>query len=126
MPFPFYADLLARSRVPCTGLQILDSEPESDKAWAQHNGCTGPLTNPENTSATYGNRESPEPVHTTAIKWVWTGCPKTAPVEYWQIVGAPHGGAHSIDGRDPFWIVFDFWGRVENATKAEQLGQPTM
>ena len=106
-------------------LQILDSEPESDKVWSQHNGCTGPLANPLNTSATY--RSENGPVQTTAIKWVWTGCPETAPVEYWQIVGAPHGGAQSIDGRDPFWIVFDFWGRVENATLAEQeqLGQTT-
>ena len=98
---------------------ILDSEPASDKVWSEHNGCTGPLTNPQNTSAEYADKETHRPVQTTAVKWVWTGCPSTAPVEYWQIIGAPHGGAHLIDGRDPFWIVFDFWGRVENATMAK-------
>ena len=25
----------------------------------------------------------------------------------------------AVDGRDEFSIVFDFWGRVENATRAE-------
>ena len=100
-------------------LQILDSEPRSDQVWSQHNGCKGPLTNPGNMTATYRSPESPEAVHTTAVRWVWTGCPPTAPVEYWQIIGAPHGGASTIDGRDPFWIVFDFWTRVEEATQAE-------
>jgi hypothetical protein len=64
---------------------ILDSEPRSDEVWSKHNGCTGALTNPKNTSATYGDRESPEPVQTTAIYWKYEGCPPTAPVEYWQV-----------------------------------------
>ena len=31
------------------------------------------------------------------------------------MVGAPHGGAKTIGGKDAFEIVFDFWGRVESA-----------
>ena len=54
-------------------------------------------------------------VPTTAIYWRYEGCPATAPVEYYQIVGCPHGGAFEIDGRDPFWIVFSFWLEVEKA-----------
>ena len=47
--------------------------------------------------------------------------PATAPVEWYQVVGAPHGGAKTIGGKDAFEIVFDFWGRVQNATQTEQL-----
>ena len=36
-------------------------------------------------------------------------------VEWYQIAGAPHGGARSIDGRDPFWIVFEFWLQVQKS-----------
>ena len=34
------------------------------------------------------------------------------------MVGAPHGGAKTIGGKDAFEIVFDFWGRVESAHQA--------
>ena len=38
------------------------------------------------------------------------------------MVGAPHGGAKTIGGKDAFEIVFDFWGRVESAHQAADAG----
>ena len=38
----------------------------------------------------------------------------------YEIVGCPHGGALTIDGREPLWIVFEFWMQVE---KALRMGQ---
>jgi len=97
---------------------ILMSEPESDKTWADHNGCTGELTN-VTMPATYRDHTTGQTVDTTAIYHKWNGCPATAPVEYYQIVGAPHGGANSINGKNPFYIVFEFWKKVEDAHDAE-------
>jgi hypothetical protein len=91
------------------------SEPDSDKTWAEHNGCTGALSSEEGIAATYVDHQTHQTVKTTATKWTWGGCPPTAPVEYYQVIGAPHGGASTIDNKEPFWIVFDFWGRVEQA-----------
>lgn len=96
---------------------ILYPEPESDEVWKNHNGCTGTLTSSE-VPATYRDRSSHQRVQTTAVKWEWGGCPAEAPVEYYQIKGAPHGGADTIDGKDAFDIVFSFWARVEDAHKA--------
>ena len=137
------------------------SEAESDQTWAKHNGCAGPLTQPRNYSATFISRDPESPgriVPTTAIYWKWEGCPAAAPVEYYQIVGCPHGGALEIDGReplpppnpsaspgnprpklfrapdprsfcwvsgDPFWIVFGFWQKVEQALLLEERAAPS-
>ena len=97
---------------------VFMSEHDSDHTWARHNGCKGALTQPRNYSAKFISRAPATKgtvVPTTAIYWRYEGCPATAPVEYYQIVGCPHGGAFEIDGRDPFWIVFSFWLRVEKA-----------
>lgn len=102
---------------------ILYSEPESDEVWKTHNGCPGSLTSSE-VPATYRSPQTHAQVQTTAIKWVWGGCPATAPVEYYQIKGAPHGGADTIDGKDAFDIVFKFWTGVEDAHRA--LGAATL
>ena len=95
-------------------------EPESDKTWARHNGCRGGLVNQSGIPATYYNRQSGQETQTTAIKHTWTGCPAKAPVEYYQVIGAPHGGASTINGKNPFYIVFDFWQRVEKAHLEEE------
>lgn len=92
----------------------LYSEPESDEVWKNHNGCTGSLTSSE-VPATYRDHQTHQQVQTTATKWVWGGCPATAPVEYYQVKDAPHGGADTIDGKDAFDIVFKFWSGVEDA-----------
>lgn len=61
----------------------LDSEPASDATWAKHNGCTGPLVQPRNYTATYLSRDGEfQIVHTTAIYRRYEGCPATAPVEW--------------------------------------------
>lgn len=103
---------------------ILMPEPESDKTWANHNGCKGPLTNKTGIPATYKDHSTGGQVETTAILWQYQGCPPTAPVEYYQIIGAPHGGAHTINGRDAFYIVFDFWKRVEDASGSTPAPTP--
>ena len=99
---------------------ILMPEPQSDKTWAKHNGCTGELSNQTGIPASYMNRQSGQETKTTAIKYTWNDCPPKAPVEYYRVIGAPHGGASSINGRSPFYIVFDFWQRVEKAYEEEE------
>ena len=104
---------------------VLMPEPDSDATWAAHNDCTGGLTNTSGIPATYHDKASGKQVATTATLHQYHGCPPEAPVEYYQIIGAPHGGASSINGKDPYYIVFDFWSKVENSTAPTPAPPPT-
>lgn len=112
-------------------------EPRSDKTWATHNGCKGPLVNQTGIAAQYFDPMKGGLVDTTAVYWKYEGwvfrffdarlfsaaslyspeyfnrCPAEAPVEWYQVIGAPHGGAATIRGKDAFEIVFPFFKSVE-------------
>ena len=72
---------------------IMYSEPDSDKAWALHNGCDVRNLTTRNASAVFSNKH----VHNisgVAAHHVYGDCPPDAPVEWFQtyMYGAGHVG----------------------------------
>lgn len=106
-----------------SSLYSLFSEPASNSVWADHNGCTGPLT-PTNVSSVYNSRtsllyaaseENLTYTNGVATHWVWGGCPDVAPVEWYADLKAGHVGTVALGGKPTFEVVMDFFERVENA-----------
>ncbi len=99
----------------------LMSEEQSNAAWAKHNGCemSEGVSKPTWHECTFGTPKN----HTKgwAARYVYR-CPETAPVEYWEIQGAPRGDAEtfSINFKDTnhskLATVVEFFSRVEKAS----------
>jgi poly(3-hydroxybutyrate) depolymerase len=87
---------------------IMYSEPDSDKVWAEHNGCTGALV-ARNVSAKFKNSTG------VATHHVYNGCPPTAPVEWYETHGAGHVGTSALGGAPVVEVVLKFFERVEKA-----------
>ena len=100
---------------------ILDSELASDATWAKHNGCE--MSAGVTTlwfDCTFGTSPTNFTVGRAARHFYQ--CPETAPVEFWQVEGAPRGDAEtfSIHYKDAnhskIEKVVDFFSRVERAS----------
>lgn len=112
-------------------------ERDSDMAWAQHNGCNGPITS---TNVTSNFTKGPPRHHTGSVQfdsvgrayiasndppqnfttgvathYVFGGCPDIAPVELYQDRGAGHVGTKRLSGKPVFEVVLEFFERVEKA-----------
>lgn len=97
------------------------SEEASNKMWAEHNGCKMAAgTETFYYKATFGTATN----HTVGQAERNTyQCPENAAVEYWKIIGAPHGGAESFSvdyhskNQSKIAYVVQFFSRVEEAQK---------
>merc|ERR1711912_137879 len=93
----------------------LFSEFDSNRVWKDHNGCTGTYSH-TNVDASYHKDGYPSnPFQGSAMHVTWSGCPATAPVEYFQIFGMDHVREKGLEGKDVYAVIFDFFSRVERA-----------
>jgi poly(3-hydroxybutyrate) depolymerase len=92
----------------------LASVPASNQAWAAHNGCSNPTQEPASTRVTAALGQDATP--TVALRHTFTGCPATAPVEYYQVLGASHQGPAQLPiGQNTYSFVGAFFKAVEQA-----------
>jgi poly(3-hydroxybutyrate) depolymerase len=94
---------------------IMYSEPDSNRAWAQHNGCGANLT-VRNVSAEFSNKGN----HSAGIstRHAFNGCPPAAPVEWYETHGAGHVGTITLNSAPVLEVVISFFLRVEKAVRA--------
>jgi len=93
---------------------ILMSEPESNKAWAVHNGCKSTISNTTVTAVIKGGALS------TAIHHSFEECPSEAPVEWYEVKGGAHGAAADLNGKPLFQAAISFFQKVERALEQWQ------
>ena len=98
---------------------IMYSEPNSDKAWAQYNGCNMKNLTVRNVSAVfYNHRVANHSLSGVAAHHAYGACPPDAPVEWYQTYGAGHVGTSALDGAPLMATVTAFFLRVEAAKQA--------
>ena len=100
---------------------IMYSEPDSDRVWAEHNGCTGEAT-ATNVSAQYWVNGSTH--DGVATHHAYNGCPSDAPVEWYETHNAGHVGTSQLADMSVVDVVLAFFQRVEMALLLLQVEQP--
>ena len=85
------------------------SEPESDKTWAVHNGCSMKMSETTVPAIIAGGAAS------TAILHKYEDCPPTAPVGWYEVVNGHHGAALMLNGKELIYAAVEFFAMVNHA-----------
>jgi poly(3-hydroxybutyrate) depolymerase len=99
---------------------FLANVPDSNRTWAEHNGCSSSGSDPTPTRVT---ATIPAGDPTVAERYALTGCPSSYPVEYYKVKGGDHGSASELPiGQSTFLFAAKFFKAVESTHRGFQAG----